>query len=210
MNAGKGEVMDNVDLLTFAELEYLMQGDEGWPSIRAALGLSASAAMDDVRFAGQASLLVRDLARWGADGALELKDTVATACRLLSEGGRWASFVYSAETGTGGGSFRSTGPSGSRLLVLGHSLGAVGVHQVAPEGAAADQFVALTMGMLDSSDPAAIGLTAPEGAAPAVVVEREAGSWFATTIGQSERRATDRPAVQTLITDYVAPLLSSH
>jgi len=201
--------MDNVDLLTFAELEYLMQGDAGWPAARAGLGLSASAALDDVRFAGQASLLVRDLARWGTDGVLELKDTVARACALLTEGGRWASFVYSGETGTGGGSFRSSGPSGSGLLVLGHSLGAVGVHPVVPEGAAADQFVGLTMGMLDGSDPAVIGLTAPGGTA-AVVVEREGDTWYSTTVGNGARVATDRLGVQKLIADYVAPLLASN
>lgn len=200
--------MDNVDLLTFAELEYLMQGDEGWPNVRAALGLSPSAAMDDVRFAGQASLLVRDLARWGSTGALELKDTVAKECELLTEGGNWASFVYSGETGTGGGSFRSTGPSGSRLLVLGHSLGAVGVHAVTPEGSAANQFVTVTMGMLDGSDPSAIGLSAPSGAAPAVVLEREAGAWYSTTVGHSDRRPTDRAGVQEIIANFVTPLLS--
>lgn len=201
--------MDDVELLTFAELEYLMQGDAGWPAVRASLGLSEGAAVDDVRFAGQASLLVRELARWGPEGSLELKDTVAQACALLTEGGQWASFVYSGDTGTGGGSFRSRGPSGSGLLVLGHSLGAVGVHPVVPEVPAADQFVALTMGMLDASDPAAIGLTAP-GGAPAVVVEREGDTWYSTTVGRGTREVTDRLGAERLIADYIAPLLTSH
>ncbi len=169
----------------FSELEFLLGEDAQWPRVRTDWGIVESRCATDIRAAGLASLIARDLAVLKPGETLADSSVLALARRLLTA----QRVVSIVAVGSGEASMATfvIGAAGQRTLVTAPAVGVLDIRSLAADKPIFDQLAGLVADTLDESD-ATIALGAADRLMEdSVLCARNGSGWQLGDQGQLTR-----------------------